>query len=607
VRDDEHPAVVECLYRTMATVTRSSSQRLHQFPPVIAIVGVLLLLLAVLPSALNVPHSNPTETLEYAPVPPNDETPPQQVGNLSSLGLAGSSSLASSATGSTTTLPLDQTSGGAGSPTAGRTPSTKRCVGNPPRQTEDPLAPPCVAHFAGDNFGATYAGVTREEVRVVVYFEGCGNQLGSSSEAPKADEPTFARTVRMYQRYFNERYQTYGRFVHFWAYFDAGAGDTPERRRADAADAIAKIKPFGAMLGSAYAYASEWENFMARRGVIVFRSAQTERARCCTSLATFEQYAPRMWSVAASTEEYAAIVGSAMCKRVVGRQVTFSGMPEDQGKPRRLGIIRHRRPAYPDEARFSDLVSQRVEGCGGRFVEEGVNTGNCDNADVAAAAMARFQQAGITTIIWPAGPDPAGDDCGGLNFTNAAGSIGYLPEVVVAGSGESEITLNGQVLNQSFWRNAFVITPYTRADVAAERPCFQAGREADPDETEVNLQNFGCPVYDAYRLLFTGIQVAGPRLGPTSMDKGFHAIPGVSSPDPRVPACFFHAGDYSCVKDAMIEWWDPSGRDPGSQSRGCMRMVEGGARYLEDTWPDQDIAANRRADDPCNRQGLVLG
>jgi hypothetical protein len=51
----------------------------------------------------------------------------------------------------------------------GVNPSNKRCVGNPPRQTEDPTSPPCVAFFDGDNFGSTYQGVTGEEIRVLIY------------------------------------------------------------------------------------------------------------------------------------------------------------------------------------------------------------------------------------------------------------------------------------------------------------------------------------------------------------------------------------------------------------------------------------------------------
>lgn len=595
----------------VAEVRRRPSR---DYPPLL-IAGLLLLgILGVLPSSLNLPQSSPSQTLEYAPVPPDDDnatTPPN--GNFGALSLAGSANLGGAGG--------EGTGGGAGGGAqpggAGKNPSTKRCVGNPPRQTEDPLSPPCVAHFSGDNGGATAEGVTAEEVRVVVYFEGCATQSGGSRgreplpcstyvdmlEPPPPDENTFARTVRSYQQYFNDRYQTYGRFVHFWAYFDGGP-TTAETRRADAADHVQKLKPFAAFVGSAFGYIADWEEVLLRRGVHVFRNSQSDRANCCAVTATFEKFAPLLWSVAASAEQYADIFAGAVCAQVVGRPVTFGGMAADQGKPRVLGLIRDNRKGYEGGALHGTLSRDRISRCGAEFVTEAVSDGSCDPNE-ASATMASFQEAGVTTIIWPTGPQ-GGDQCSGLNYANSAAAIAYYPEVVVAGNGLSEITLNGQTLPQQFWRNAFVVTPYTRADVVGERPCIQAIREVDPAANIRDTENISCTMYDVFRFLFTGIQVAGPRLTSASMDKGFHAIPAVSSQDPRVPACFFEAGDYTCVKDSMIVWWDPSGRDPGSSAAGCMRMIEGGRRYLAGGFPPRDIAAIRRADDPCNRQGTII-
>src|SRR5687767_12663723 len=136
--------------------------RLRRYPPLVWVVCALLLGLAVLPSSLNLPQSNPTQTLEFAPVPPeDDDAPPSVTGNLSSLGL-GSSASTGSAPGDGGLAPPAE-----GVSAVGRSPSTKRCVGRPPRQTEDPLSPPCVAHFSGDNFGATYQGVTANEITVL--------------------------------------------------------------------------------------------------------------------------------------------------------------------------------------------------------------------------------------------------------------------------------------------------------------------------------------------------------------------------------------------------------------------------------------------------------
>ena len=44
-------------------------------------------------AALNLPQSNPTETLEYAPVPPDSNAKPNENGNESALGLGSSSGI----------------------------------------------------------------------------------------------------------------------------------------------------------------------------------------------------------------------------------------------------------------------------------------------------------------------------------------------------------------------------------------------------------------------------------------------------------------------------------------------------------------------------------
>lgn len=77
----------------MAVIARSGTGK-RNYPPLVLACLVMLVLLAAMPSALNLPQTSPTETLEYAPVPPEDENqvnPP--TGNFASLGLAGTNSL----------------------------------------------------------------------------------------------------------------------------------------------------------------------------------------------------------------------------------------------------------------------------------------------------------------------------------------------------------------------------------------------------------------------------------------------------------------------------------------------------------------------------------
>ena len=74
------------------------AQKLRQGAPVaIPILLVAFIVAVILPSSLNLPQTNPSTVLEYAPVPPEDDSPQISLtgGALGSLGIAGSSTLTS--------------------------------------------------------------------------------------------------------------------------------------------------------------------------------------------------------------------------------------------------------------------------------------------------------------------------------------------------------------------------------------------------------------------------------------------------------------------------------------------------------------------------------
>src|SRR5438477_6247972 len=105
----------------------------RRYPPLLALAVAVALAAYTLPSALNLPQANPGAVAEYAPVPGNGSSTPQ--GNIAGLGLGeggealgGAGASQATGTGASITVP----------------PSKYDCVGNPPRQTIDPLSPPCV-------------------------------------------------------------------------------------------------------------------------------------------------------------------------------------------------------------------------------------------------------------------------------------------------------------------------------------------------------------------------------------------------------------------------------------------------------------------------------
>ena len=590
--------------------SQGGSEWAHKYPPLVSILVALVLAIAVLPSALNLPQTNPTQTLEYAPVPPEDDDVPPPSGNLSSLGLGTSSGVAEDALGGTGDGVLPPLPGGAGVNS-----STKRCVGNPPRQTEDPTLPPCVAYFDGDNFGSTYQGVTAEEIRILVYLSGDIIYSGSSKaetspqgeyfdlfEPPRDDEFLVVKGMRGWQRYFNERFQTYGRVVHFFVYFDDGT--SPESRRAHAADNYAKVKPFAVLTDVAFGGNEvEYVAEMARRGVLNFGTLTGK------SEEFFQRFPKLVWGFDPTVEYQARAFSTYVCSSVVGKPAVLAG-PSAAGdmrnRPRKLGLFHTTDENHSDRIKLAELVQQQVEACGGEIAATATFPKCCyvedttTNPDYAATNMAEFSGQGITTILWPGGMEGY--------TTSAAVAQGYFPEWIVLGddlldgNGPNREAKNGHAFDD----RAIIITPEIYDPARVQQRCYQAYREADRELPEADL-GYVCEYYRNLFQLFTGIQVAGPRLGPSSVDKGYHAIPAVASRDNQSPACFYNTNDYTCVKDNQIEIWDDQALPQEGNRAGCWRVIADAKRYIQPEWPAGNIDSNLDQLGPCNNYSVPSG
>ena len=582
----------------------------------------------VLPSALNVPTANPTQTLEFAPVPPSQDQPNPPVGNTSSLSLGSSAGPAADAPGGgAAPTETPEAPDGPGTPPLpgvpgpdgeGERPVTKRCVGNPPRQTEDPMSPPCVAHFEGDNFGETFRGVTADEIRVLFYMHGDRCEGATSrgfecpqkgvvhdlSDPPSEDDHSSIRFLRAYLTYFNNRYQTYGRKVHGFVYYDTGTAQSPataESRVADAIELTQDIQPF-AVLPYAITFNDEFLRTVADRGYLNFGSFGTKQE------AFYAKYAGRIWSYPASIEKQAEGFASFVCAKVAGHDTSFSGQEGQNGQPRRFGLLTTDDDRKASFVTFGKIATKLLEDCGIEFVARGTypqagTVFDTENQSVAAQNIATFVANDVTTVIRMQGVETA--------HSRAAGSAGYRPEWILAGDGQTEGFTITDFQDKSVWdRHAWVVGGTPLAKAPNERQCYQSLSEADPEMPAMD-KSWVCnsrSYYEDLRLLYTGIQVAGPKLTPETIDKGLHAIPAVRSTDPSVPACYFEPGDYTCVKDATAAWFDGEkrrtsnvqGREQEEQP-GCWRMARGGARYFPGSWPKGDVLNMQSEDDPCNR------
>jgi len=591
----------------VATTQRSWQRR---YPPLLTVVLAVALVALVMPSALRLPQSNPREVPEFAPVPGQ-----QKAGNAGAsfdgLGAApgsGSGPAAGPVSGAPPTPPPLQG--------IGKNPVSKQCVGNPPRQTEDKLSPPCVAYFKGDNGGATAIGVTRDMVTVVVYVgsrgypdegkdpasaPGCG-VLVDLATTDRADYET--RWWRAYMRYFNERYQTYGRTVRIWLQTAVCVNPpTSVTRRADAQAAWERLRPFAVLTGlptDARAANTPYLEVMNSHGVVTLPSPlDTPRPR-----RYYNRHPGLVWSYQANLELTAQRYARWVCQQVVPFDASFTGDPLANNNPRVLGQLYADTPEYPEISENSRIIAAEVKRCGGTIVvtrtissakpETEANAGNTKPEQEIALAIAEFKRQGVTTVLWTGLVSAAP--------TKAAAAINYNPEWVVQGLLQTDSNTYGFLMDQSQWSRAWVQTeaPYIANYLRNE--CVLSAQSADPGVMTTVAGEFCGVAYVPLRLLFTGIQVAGPRLTVKSVDEGFHAIPDVPSPDPSVPACYFHPGDYSCVKDAIAQWWDPSCKPRSTNFQGCYRIPERGRRFLLDQWPRRNVDARRNADEDVRNE-----
>src|SRR5258708_13817475 len=265
-------------------------------PPLAVVAVALALALFALPSALNLPQANPGQTLEYAPVTGSGT-------QADAGGAVGGRGLGSSNFGPGGGLGDGAGPGGLGAlaALAQTQPSQFGCVGIPPRQTEDPLSPPCVSSYSGNNGGSTWGGVSATDFKVVFRFVALdnggncyaaaeSNNCGPPSGIYDMDNPSHVSTFFLlpylhdYDVYFNTHYQTYKRKAHFYAY---NFGDTasyvqngygPQDAEAEAAEVWNKIHPF-ASIDESDLESDSYTSYLAQRGVLQFGGARATPAQ----------------------------------------------------------------------------------------------------------------------------------------------------------------------------------------------------------------------------------------------------------------------------------------------------------------------------------------
>ena len=433
-------------------------------------------------------------------------------------------------------------------------------------------APNCVPLWpeGADNGGATWQGVTADEIVVAVY--DAENVL--PEEVRDARERTGVTTPEAVEQQenreklvsaYNDLFETYGRRVRIEIVPATGQPSDEAAARADAIYIAEEVKAFAVLGGptGTNAYADE----LAERGVICL----------CTASQPIENYlnwAPHVWSgLMASTQGYVHRADF-VANRLAGSPAEYAGDPTFQETERSFALVWYETAdgAYQAGARFFE---ERLAQSGVELVASLPYVAGGNTEEDAQAIITRLKAEGVTSVILATDPFMP------QNLTAQATAQDYWPEWIITGSTGTDSSTLARLYDQEQWAHAFGIS-YLLPPI-------------DPDYTqrEGNLVSWHLGeeltsypgIYDWGRL-FTGIHLAGPNLTPETFRDGLFSFKPVWDHATEFGVSYGDAlwewDDYVGADDITLIYWDPEApntlNDRGEV--GMYRYLDMGKRYL---------------------------
>jgi len=450
-------------------------------------------------------------------------------------------------------------------------PRVRRCVGDPPRQIEDPQSPPCVPYWQGDNGGATSElGVTGNEIRI---------GFPSGGEAYEHLLLTFL----------NRRFEFYGRQL-VRVQLPCSGSQAPEQEVACAKAAADEYDVFASARGDSHG--APYANELARQGVL-FAAYQPFFDRDF-----MDARHPYVWQYAMGADELFRLTGDWICSRFAGRPARYAADAVLRGRPRTFGVVFQQ--VEGDESLDASLLTDELRSCDAEpeVVIETNYRFSTDFQSEATTIAVQMKSEDVTSVICLCHAISFGD------LTRAATSQSYYPEWLASSYAFMDIDWHLRTWSEHSQLGQLMgISIMPRHWPPADHPSVWAAREVDPGfdpETHgVAGTHAADQMYRSMLVLASGIQLAGPNLNPQFFERALHDTAFPNPDHPLEAGDVGFAGDHTMTDDAAEWWWSAGGRSPYSQSSGSGTIcyVDGGARRSLGTWPSGD---DPFFDPPCD-------
>ncbi len=454
---------------------------------------------------------------------------------------------------------------------------------------------PCVKPFAkgANNGGATYQGVTKDSIKVVVRKPP--DAITDKGRNPIKDRAngqvtTVDDAVRDTLQIFEKTYQQWGRKIDVQVVEASGPDEAAQR--ADAVSVLA-MKPFAVVdvtshaSGSGTDYGSSvFLTSIAKQKVLALGGNSPNKLSIAQD--------PYRWPLNIDFAANALLTAELITKNLADKPAQYAGDASLQSKKRVFGVVRSDSDLAPDlQPMFDELKKGGV-----KVAQDLTYTPPLDTTQLSAAVdeaaptlVAKLKDAGVTSILVVQNDYQM---TGAL--TKAATKNDYHPEWIVAGVGNTEIGALARTFDQDQWKHAFGVS-------GIYMPVH--GLTAGPSDLAFqwywgpSAGNYSQPVVTTFELLYAGIHMAGPKLTPETFKAGMFSRPAVGgAAEGQVTSTGRFYGktaklgydEYLTGGDVALIWWDTETVGPSvavnlADSAGVYQYLDGGKRYIKGQIP----------------------
>jgi hypothetical protein len=447
--------------------------------------------------------------------------------------------------------------------------------------------PFCVAPAPADNGGATYRGVTKDSIKVVVVVPNAAQVSALKSSGAQIPKNTATGGDGTYEAAFTDTwaafahtYETWGRTLDVT--FVTSSGSDEAAQRADAL-LVKQEKPMFVVDAYPSGFSTLASVLAADKYVVYSFGTTTDDAL---------DQAPYRW---ATTDQNATAINAAQFigKQLAKGKAKWAGDTAMKSEKRTFGTIV---PRDVDASAFvASLKKQGVTLATPplEYTSNGSPTGDPATAQQEAPALiSKLKDSGVTSVA-------LFTDLGMTKaLTEVAKSQQYSPEWIITGYQYQDISLLARGYDQEEWSHAFGISNLT-PNIKGANTLLTVDKwywGTGVSTSDVVMQN-------NILWLASAIQYAGPTLNPKNVQQGLFSVParyGAAGNNPATlqiawgktaglpqPSYFTRGSDFAAV------WYDPTTTGDSqvypTSGQGVTWYLNDGKRYTASTWPSAPL------------------